>query len=225
MAQSRESKNQTLTKNDLDILDKINRFGFLTVREIARMTDRQETVIYRRIKLLCDGDYLNHKLIFWGQPGAYWLTYKGKTICNSPLSTIRCPSVGTYAHELKVAEVYINLKGKYGDKFSWLTARELVSEKVDAAADYARAFKSMKTRRTPDGVLLYNSQKIAIEVELSLKRKIRQRQIISNYMKLLNHGIFDMVIYFIDKTTVGEHLKEAIEAADPASVKFHIRKI
>jgi hypothetical protein len=34
-----------------------------------------------------------------------------------------------------------------------------------------------------------------------------------------------MVIYFIDKSTIGEHLKEAIETAGPASAKFHIRKI
>jgi hypothetical protein len=221
----RRKKQIAITKNDIVIIGLINRFGFLTVKEISKITNRLEKVVYQRLKLLCDGGFLQHKAIFWGQHGAYWPTYKGQAACRSLLTPIKAPRVATYAHELKVVEVYMALKERYGEKLSWLTARELMSDKIASAADFKQAFKALRSR-TPDGIAIYEGRKFAVEVELSLKKNARLRQIIGSYASAINGGLYDLVLYYTDQPGIADKLKAAIAGVGGvAGAKFRVGKI
>jgi hypothetical protein len=213
---AKKSEGHKITENDIAILTTINRFGFMTVREIAKITGRLETVVYSRLKVLCDYELLENQRLFYGKPGAYWLTYQGKIACESPLSTIKGPRIATYNHDLCVIAVYIELKKKYGEKLSWLTAREIMSEKFAAskngeASPPRNALAPIKGH-IADGVALFDDKKFAVEVELSMKGPARLKKIIAEYVKALNSGIFNAVLYDTNNPHIADRLKEVITA-------------
>jgi hypothetical protein len=222
---TRARKPAAFSENDVTILEEINRFGFMTVREIASITKRHEKVVYSRLKFLCDQEMLKHKQLFWGQPGTYWLTYKGQRLAKSLLTPIKEPRVSTYAHELAVIAVFIEMKARYGEKLTWLTARELMSDKISAAQNYKEAFKQLKNR-TPDGIAIFDGRKFAVEVELALKGKSRLTQIVNNYTKSLENHIFDAILYYTNQPRIADRLNETIAAvAGTAAGRFRVGEV
>jgi hypothetical protein len=214
-----------LTENDVIILEEINRFGFMTVREIATITKRHEKVVYSRLKFLCEQEMLKHKQLLWGHPGAYWLTYRGQRFAKSLLTPIKEPRISTYAHELAVIAVFIEMTAKYGEKLSWLTARELMSDKISAAENYKEAFKRLKSK-IPDGIALFDGKKFAVEVELTLKGKARLAQIVNNYTKALEKHIFDAILYYTNQPRIANRLNETINAvAGAAAGRFRVGEV
>jgi hypothetical protein len=207
------------------ILEEINRFGYMTIREIAAITKRHEKVIYGRLKVLRDQEMLKHKQLLWGRPGAYWLTCKGQRFAKSLLTPIKEPRISTYAHELAIISVFIEIKARYGEKLTWLTARELMSDKISAAQNYKEAFKQLKNR-VPDGIALFDGRKFAVEVELALKGKARLSQIINNYAKSLENHLFDGILYYTDQPRIADRLNETINTVAGATAgRFRVGEV
>jgi predicted transcriptional regulator len=219
------NKKRIITKKDLEILETINRFGYMTVKEIAKISGRQEKRIYTRLKTLCDYGLLNYQTLFYGTPRTYWLTYDGKITCDSPLTPIKGLKAATYMHGLKVVGVYIKLKEQYGEGMTWITDREIMSSRVTSAQTFKAAFQALKAK-IPDGVIVYENKKFAVEVELSLKGSSRMKKIIGDYVKALSDGVFQAVLYYTDSQRVQKRLEETIMAvAGTSANRFRILEI
>lgn len=202
-------KKRIITKSDLAILETINRFGYMTVKEIAEISERQEKPVYTRLKALCDHGLLNHRRMFYATAGAYWLTHEGKNACYSELTPIKELNVATFNHGLKVVGVYIGLKKRYGEKLIWITDREILSSKVMNASTFKGAFQALKSK-VPDGIAVYENRKFAVEVELSLKGRNRMKKIIENYVTALKNNTFQGILYYTGEPRVRKRLEETI---------------
>jgi len=202
-------RGRVITERDKQILNVINRFGFMTVIEVAAIFNMQEQRAYARLKVLNDAGLIKHERILHSYPGAYWITREGRETSGSLLTPIREPRLATFEHELKVIQVYLALKNKYGDNLIWITAREILSGKIADAKTTKEAFRLLKSK-IPDALILRDGKRFAIEVELSLKSTPRLKKILADYSANMSKGVFDGVLYYTDKDTIAERLEKLI---------------
>lgn len=216
------AKNRVITERDIAIMQEINRFGFMTVAEVARLFSIQEQRAYHRLKIMCNFELLQHQRLLHNIPGAYWLTRHGQNACKSALSPIKAPRLATFEHELRVIRVYLNLRERYGSALSWITPREILSTKVAQAQTFKQAFAAMKSK-TPDGIAMHDTKRFAIEVELSLKGNVRLKKIIADYARSIHESTFDAVLYYTDQQHIAKKLEDIIAAvAGSTTARFKI---
>lgn len=216
-------KKKVITERDREIIGLINRFGFITADRLSQVYRISESRIRRRLKILCDYGFLKHERILHAYPGAYWATREGKELSDSLLTPIRIPRFATFEHELSVFDVFIDFKTRYEDSFTWITARELMSNQMAEARNTKEAFKLLKTK-IPDALVLRGDKKFAIEVELSVKGLVRLKKILSDYNTNLAKGVFDGVLYYTDKSNIEDRLENLIKQLSLAE-RFRILRI
>ncbi len=95
------------------------------------------------------------------------MSKKGVALAGSELSAVRHISIATIRHQLAVVNVYLNLLNDKSIEF--VTERELRDQN--------------KGRYLPDGMIIKDNQKIALEVELTAKSKKRISKILNQYRK------------------------------------------
>jgi hypothetical protein len=214
-----------LTERDIAILKEINRYGFLGVDEIMQIFRMSVKIVYFRLKKMVEAGLLKHERILHAYPGVYWLTFAGKGACNSNLSTISSPSVGTFAHDISLARLYLSLRDRYGEKLvSWATPRELRANKFNLCDTLVQGFAAVKSH-TPDGLLVLNGEagtvKAALELELSAKSTPRLKSIIGNYANGLRGGQVNRVIYYCGDDAIKRRVMEAVRTSDAQGL-FHV---
>jgi hypothetical protein len=202
-----------ITERDKNIIALINRFGFMTADKLSKIYGITQSRIHRRLKILCDRNLLNHERILSAYPGAYWPTRNGKELSDSFLSPIHGPRLATFEHDLKVVDVYIDIKEKYKNSVDWLTSREILSNRISEAKDASEAFKVLKSK-VPDAIVIRDGKKFAIEVELSAKSRQRLRKILSGYAVSLAQGVLNGVLYYTTKQSIAERLERLITEAN-----------
>lgn len=131
-----------LTKRDLEILYWINRMRYVTVNQVAKKFKIGIWYTYKRLKKLCDDEYLYSLRIFRNKPGVYICTKKGAEISGSNLwAPKHYVNLANYEHDLKVVDLSIELE-RQGE---WISMRELRQDS--------------KTDMIPDGVLIKDGKK------------------------------------------------------------------
>jgi len=160
-----------LTKRDKEILCFINESGICVMPQIEREFNLRFPRNYQVIRRLVNGGYISHQQIFKNQHGIYHLTPKGAaTTTLPPLSTI---SLGGYKHQLLVTDIRQQLCARYPDT-KWMSERYLKQQKF--------YYGIGKSGHIADGILIFpDEKKIAIELELSMKGKLRIEKILSAY--------------------------------------------
>lgn len=139
---------------------------------------------YKIVKRLVNAGLVIHEYILRNRHGVYRLTRVGAGCTDLPV--LKYISLGSYLHQLKVVDVYLNLMQQYPDA-TWISERRLKRDK------YAnRRFERLS--HIGDGMLIFpDDKKIAIKVELTMKGKHRLDKIVGSYA--LNSSI-DGVWYF-----------------------------
>ncbi|GHV48768.1 hypothetical protein FACS1894204_13160 [Synergistales bacterium] len=198
-----------ITERDRQIIALINKFGFFTADRLSKIYAISQNRIYRRLKVLHDNKLLQYKRFLNAYPGVYWPTKDGKELSDSQLTPIHAPRIATFEHELRVIDVYISVKEKYGDSVQWITAREIISNRIAEARDAKEVLQVLKSK-IPDAILIRENKKFAVEVELSVKSRQRLKKILTNYAVSLTQSIFDGVLYYITKKSVAERLERLI---------------
>jgi hypothetical protein len=100
-----------------------------------------------------------------------------------------------------------------------------MSSRVTNAETFKAAFQALKAK-IPDGVVVYENKKFAVEMELTLKGSNRMKKIIGDYVKAMSDGIFNAVLYYTDNQRVQKRLEETIIAVAGTSVnRFKIMEI
>ena len=176
-------RNIQITERDQKILREINRFGYADIQYIASFFNWQPKLAYRRLLKLTQHGFLKHQQLLYGFPGIYWSTTLGKAISQDPLPTIRRINLNTFSHQLKTLHLSLALIAKHGGQF--ITEREIRQ---------SLGFTAIKEKRhIPDGLLLLDDKKIAIEVELTVKSACRLEKIMRHYQRDFS---YDQVWYY-----------------------------
>lgn len=182
-----------ITKRDQGLLKWINRFGYVSIREIAGYWGVSEVTAYGRMKQLVREEYLVHRRYLYQYPGLYQVTKKGVALADSELPPVRQISVATIRHQLAVVNLYLQLSKKEAAHF--MTEREL--RQAGGQLGFGR-----KTHM-PDGLLIKGNERIALEVELTVKSKKRISKILNHYRKDFS---YQSVWYFCGNNQVMNQL-------------------
>ena len=113
---------------------------------------------------------VERKKIFVGHPLWIWLTKKGLETAGLDLP-YKEPAISRFAHIHAVNAVRLHVEARVGDKAKWICERE---------ANALRKEEGQK--HLVDGLVQYPQGFVAVEVELTQKRKIRLNSIIKELM-------------------------------------------
>lgn len=102
-----------------------------------------------------------------GEPVFVWLTRRGHGIAGIDYSVWR-PNPGMLAHIAAVTDVRLALAARHPHA-EWVSERELLRE---LGGDLAR-----RRLHRPDAIVVLDGQEVAVEVELTLKRRARMERI------------------------------------------------
>jgi DNA-binding CsgD family transcriptional regulator len=102
-----------------------------------------------------------------GRPVFVWLTRRGQRIAGSDYALWR-PNPGMLAHIDAVTEVRLDVAARHPGA-EWVCERELYRE--------LGAPPAARRRHTPDGLVVVDGREVAVEVELTLKRRARMERI------------------------------------------------
>ncbi|OGT50849.1 MAG: hypothetical protein A3F17_09280 [Gammaproteobacteria bacterium RIFCSPHIGHO2_12_FULL_41_15] len=196
-----------ITERDIELLKGINRWGFVDIDYISRWFQWQPKLAYRRCRKLIQENYLQHEWIFYGEPGVYRVTQQGVLMSHDHLPPLRKINVATYHHHLKVAKLALRLVEQHKGEF--ITERDLRHQLGINGLD--------DKQHISDGILVKNDQRIAIEVELTVKSESRLKKILQHYRKEFSiQGVW----YFCGTQEVKNKLDSLIHNTD--FIKTHL---
>lgn len=167
------NKNIQITERDQSVLREINRFGYVDMKYVSACFKWNQKIAYRRLRHLAQNEFLKHEQIFHQKAGVYRVTRTGAQMSQDHLPPIRRINLATYEHQLKVLNLSLELAKEHGGKF--ISERDIRHELGFASPE--------EQRHIPDGVLELDGQRIAIEVELSVKSVKRLEKIMRHYQK------------------------------------------
>lgn len=160
-----------LTQRDIEILKFINEFGFCEIKHIEKKFDLKKPRSYQVMNRLTNENLVFHKRIFHGRNGIFYLSRKGAVYTDLP-AIVNIP-IAIYEHQLAIIEIHFKLLEQYPEA-EWFSERRLNREK-SANGIGQRGHIS-------DGLLILpDNKKFAIEVELTMKGKLRLQGILRAY--------------------------------------------
>ena len=166
-------KRVVVTDKEKEILQFVNEFGFCDIGHVMRRFGIGRSRCYSHMQLLIRLGLIIHSRIRQNEPGVYCLTHKGGQLIVSDLPQQGKIPLPIYHHQLTVIDVYLKLREHYPEA-SWTTERRLLQEKFTTGFG--------KKDHLPDGVLVLPADShIAVEVEISNKRKSKLEDIVMGY--------------------------------------------
>ncbi len=183
-----------LVDRDYGIMRECERFRFCLSRQIRELTGFEgQRACDRRIKMLIEAGYIDRKIILYGVPRIYFLTYKGKMLigANKRQDKIRVEKI---PHDIAVIDTAI-----YFMKKENVTEDEIVTEKE---INSKKGFGERK--HSPDFIIEKDNKKICVEIEMSLKGKKRFGKIIED-----NYLNYDTQIWVV--TISGVKIRKILE--------------
>jgi DNA-binding Lrp family transcriptional regulator len=192
-----------ITERDKEIIRLINRFGYLTAAQVAKLMKMSRRVTYRRLQKLVEDRYLIHTRVLSGKAGIYRATTRGLGEADAELGRAVVRLL-TLEHNLAVADVAAVLMEKHHGA-AWTTERELRRE---AGQKFGVGWQG----HVPDGVLtLSGGEKIAVEYENTTKTKTALNRVLRAYLRQSQY----QEVWFVCRTRrQAERLKEATKRYD-----------
>jgi hypothetical protein len=160
---------------------------------------------------------VKHVQLIHGQPGVYWLTRIGGQACGSSLKPLKEPVLQTFVHDLQLVGLANQLETTYPD-ITWITAREIMSQRLQGVTDRKVALQQMAAQ-IPDGILVREGRRFAVELELSLKADKRLQNIVTNYGKDILAGHYTAVLYYCGTKVIWERISQ-LAAQTAAADRF-----
>jgi len=162
-----------LVERDYRIMRDVERFRFCLSRHIKCLAGfGSQQKCDKRLKALIEAKYIDRKMILYGVPSVYFLTYKGKMLigANKRQDKIR---VDRIVHDITVLDTVIYFMANYE-----IAADKMVTEKEL----HSRRGFDQRTHQ-PDFVYEKSGKKHCVEIELTIKSKQRFLGIVQdNYL-------------------------------------------
>jgi hypothetical protein len=172
----RRGEHELLRRRDLELV------GWLGEQYGAR-TDQLETLldcgprtVQRVIARLCDAGLVTTRRLLVGEPAWVIPTSTGLRTTGHGFGVWQ-PRIGLLAHTAAVNDVRLHIQTRSPES-QWIPERVLARERQAG-------------EHLPDGVVLVDGQRVAIEVELTVKSQRRLTAIVEELT-----GRFDAVLYF-----------------------------
>lgn len=189
-----------LTERDYKIVNWIDSHGYVIAQQVFMYFQLNPKRGYRRLRLLVENGYLQHKRILFGQPGVYLATLQGiALIADDPerphgIAQVRA---ATLKHSLLLVDLSRVLVQKTGG--TWKTERKIRREKGFVYSQAARP-------HIPDGVLtMPGGTSIAVELELTAKGTRRLENILRGYARMAE---FTEVWYVVQTSALAQKVHE-----------------
>jgi hypothetical protein len=170
-----------LRRRDVELLGWLGEQYSARLDQLALLEGCGMRTTQRTVARLGDAGLVTRRRILVGEPAWVLPTGVGLRVCGSPFSPWQ-PRLGLLAHVAAVNDVRLHVQGRSPGS-EWVSERVLARER--SAGEHL-----------PDGVLLLDGRRVAIEVELTVKSRRRVAAILHDLT-----GRFDAVVYFCSPPT------------------------
>lgn len=154
---------------DLELLRVVGEQYAVTLPQLARMMDcSPHAARWLRSRWERAG-WDRGRALLVGEPVFVWLTRRGHSLAGVEYSVWR-PNAGMLAHIAAVTDVRLHVLDRHPGA-AWVCERELHRELA--------ATGGSRQRHRPDGLVVIDGREVAVEVELTLKRRVRIEQIMA----------------------------------------------
>lgn len=217
-----------LVGRDQELCSFLVRYKLATEKQIERELFRPGTTARRRLGKLKSAGLVKSDRIYYGMHNPYLVTARGARLADNDLPAPKL-DLTKLRHTLELVDLSwalrngISVDGGGLDLSLWpslgfVTERELRRDKLRARRSKGSGRMGRgRTGHVPDGILLLNGgERIAVELELSDKRKDRYEDIFDGYRAQMASGEIDGVRWYFDSPAV---MRTAAEAAARRGVR------
>ena len=163
--------NMKMTKRDIAIMEFIHEFWFCEITQIEQKFGLKKPRSYQIMQRLVREKLVIHERVFHGRNGIFYLSRLGASHFDLPAMT-NVP-IAIYDHQLAIIDMYFKLMHLYPEA-QWVSERKLIRDR------FAKGIGSIG--HVADGLLVFpDDRQIAIEVELTMKGKLRLEKIFKAY--------------------------------------------
>ncbi|WP_332702641.1 hypothetical protein [Devosia sp.] len=160
-----------VTERDLELVRCINRFGFLTVEQVARFWGGVDfSTAAARVRKLVDEGLLERASLQHFEVRPLVVTRVGRELAGETLPAIKGIRASTFQHDSMLFDLAVSLETRFSSRFE--TEREYRWRRPDRAAE---------NFHVPDGILRRDNVKIGVELELTQKAPRRLADIIASH--------------------------------------------
>lgn len=165
---------------DLELLQFINKFGYVSTDHIAKLFSMTKPRVSHIINRLRDANYIKSERILINKPAIHLLRTKGAELIKA--NRVKKVSLQNLTHNLCVIDVYVDLKLENPE----------INIKSDRELRAGITFKKQNRKHMPDLIVeteeLNGKSGLAIEVELTRKSKDRLKKIGRAYAYSLGYA-------------------------------------
>lgn len=181
-----------VTERDLELLRCVNRFGFLTVVQVAKFWGGIDfSTAAARVRKLVSGGLLQRAELKHYEARPLVITTAGRKVAGDELPVLRGIRAATFQHDSMLFDLACGLERRFSARFE--TEREYRWRNPGRAEEF----------HLPDGVLHRESAKVGIELELTKKAPRRLREIVASHAGNLD---FDEVWYVVTSEPMREYV-------------------
>lgn len=157
------------TARDLELLRVIGEQHAVSLPQLARMMGcSPHAARWLRSRWQRAG-WARGRALLVGEPVFVWLTRRGQALAGIDYAVWR-PNAGMLAHIAAVTDVRLHVLDRH-PRATWVCERELHRELAVKPGG--------RHRHRPDGLVVIDGREVAVEVELTLKRRARIEQIMA----------------------------------------------
>ncbi len=190
------------------LLGWLGRLGTAGIEPLALALDLHERTVYSHLERLADAGLVTRAIGADGGGGVAVLTRAGARACVeqgcsgivSPRST--APSSARHGRAVSWVAASAEVRG-----WRWLGPAELRED------ERWRLRRDDGARHLPDLGLIYDGQRVAVEVELQPKAPRRVQAILRGYRGLIDRGALTAVTYVTDRPDVAALVRREAQAA------------
>lgn len=172
---------ELLHRSDLELLTWLSEQYGARIDQLQRQLGCELRTAQRTVARLRAAGLVSARRVLVGEPAWVLPTSAGLRACSSPFRPWQ-PKLGLLTHVAAVNDVRIYVEGS-SPRCEWVCERALLRERS-------------RGEHLPDAVVMLDGQRVAIEVELTLKGRHRMAAIIDQLVRR-----FDAVAYFCAPAT------------------------
>ena len=162
-----------LTERDKSIMNCLAKFSFLLGRHIKVLFFDGTRACDRRLKLICENQYLKREKILYGVPYLYSLAPRGQQAIHAPVKSSKI-RVDQIHHDIAVVDTVLYIMDELSIPLSDMTTEKQLHRQDGFGM----------RKHHPDFVFWKDNQTVSVELEMSLKAKTRlEKNIADNFMK------------------------------------------
>jgi hypothetical protein len=179
------------SNNEKKILDLVCSHNVVTSKQLSEFMNVSVKYVNKLLKGFIEGGYIYRKDVT-RRLVVYGCFQKGMNTLHLPYKANTKVNLVTLNHNLTLVDLELHLMGlmeEVKDDVKWYTERDIYYSDILGT-------KFERLSEVPDGVLVNDSGKFAIELELSKKERSKWKKKIYNYNENITKGLLDGVIYY-----------------------------